>query len=287
MVLSMTGFGSSQYTFQNKNITLELKSLNSKSIDISIRMPSTYKSKDLLIRKEITQTAVRGKVDFSIQVESLESNKQYSVNKGIVESYIQELQMISSELDNNEALAIAMRLPEVLSNEEKEISDEEWKAFLIGYKEAYQNFLNFRKMEGDSLEKEFRIQIKTIEDLLKETEKHLGEREERLREKLLQTFQNTQLEIDEQRFHQELIYYIEKFDVSEERVRLQQHIDYFLETLDSPEVSKGKMLGFITQEIGREINTLGSKANNSDLQKIVVQMKDSLEKIKEQTFNVL
>lgn len=283
----MTGFGGSQYSFNNKVFNLEIKSLNSKGIDVNVRVPSAYRSKDIEIRKHIIQMVGRGKVDFSLQVESLEGNKQYSINKEVVQAYMEELKGVHPQISETEALTLAMRLPEVLNNQDEEISDEEWKAFLDGFQQAYQKFYEFRKEEGSSLENEFRSQISFIEKLLGETEPYLSEREHKMKDKLFQSISEWKIDYDEDRFQQELIYYLEKLDVSEEKVRLQQHLDYFIQTLDSKEDAKGKTLNFIAQEIGREINTLGSKANHSELQKIVVQMKDSLEKIKEQTFNVL
>ncbi len=287
MIQSMTGYGKSQYYFNHRNYSIEMRSLNSKNIDTSLRLPSQYKSRDLDIRKMLAKNVIRGKVDFYLQIESVDSNKMYRINAHVVKAYQNELLEINSGVDEGRLLQIAMRLPEVLSNEEEEVTEEEWIAFLQGFQKAYEQFLDFRVTEGKSLENEFETQIHVIEDLLSQVDPYLEERNQKLEIKLKQALDNTDVDYDEQRFHQELMFYLERWDVSEEQVRLKQHLDYFLETLKNKEVSKGKLLGFISQEIGREINTLGSKANQSDIQKIVVQMKDSLEKIKEQIYNVL
>ncbi len=287
MIKSMTGYGKSQYHIQHKNFVIEMRSLNSKSIDTNLRTPSHYKHKDLEIRKLLSEKVIRGKVDFSLLIENLEGNKMYSINNQVVEKYIKELKEIDEDLSQDKALQMAMRLPEVLSNQEEEVSEQEWKAFLEGFELALQEFNKFRETEGKSLEEDFLFQINAIDDLLQEVDPFLEDRNEKLKIRLTQALENTSVDYDEQRFHQELMFYLERWDVSEEKVRLKQHLEYFVQILQNDELSKGKLLGFISQEIGREINTLGSKANQSDIQKIVVKMKDHLERIKEQVYNVL
>ncbi len=283
----MTGFGKGAFFYENKNYRIEMRSLNSKGLDCNLRIPSIYKSKDMEIRKILSERVIRGKVDFYLQLDKQGATKEYSINLSLVKAYEEELRAIEPDVSSDKLLEICMRLPEVLSSEEEELSEEEWVAFLKGLEDALTLFNDFRVSEGKSLEEDFIFQINSIDNLLLEVEPFLEERNEKLKSKLHQALENSGVDFDEQRFHQELMYYIERWDVSEEKVRLKQHLEYFIETLQNAEESKGKLLGFICQEIGREINTLGSKANHSDIQKIVVQMKDSLEKIKEQVYNVL
>ncbi len=287
MIFSMTGFGRARYQYNQKNFVIEIKSLNSKNLDANLRMPSYYKVKEIEIRKLLSENVIRGKVDFSIQIESQDANKVYSVNASVVQNYMQELQEISPEASSVDLLNMSMRLPEVLSNDVEEVSQEEWSAFLEGLNKAFGEFNQFRLSEGKALEEDFIFQINTIDDLLEKVDPFLEDRNEKMEGKLKQALEKTQVDYDEQRYHQELMFYLERWDVTEEKVRLKQHLEYFIQTVQNEEKSKGKLLGFICQEIGREVNTLGSKANQSDIQKIVVQMKDSLEKIKEQVYNVL
>lgn len=291
MIQSMTGYGKATGTYKDKKITIEVKSLNSKYFDLNLRIPSFYRENELTLQKKLSKLIVRGKVDFSIYVELPPKANSTKINHEVVSTYFNDLKSLSESLqvnDDSKLLEMAMKMPEVYSVEKEELDEEEWKSVGQLIDEAVVNFQEFRKREGEALHKEFTGCITHIASLLTEVEKYEGERIEtvkaRLKSNLEEKLDNPQ--IDNNRFEQELIYYIEKFDVSEEKVRLKGHLDYFLEIIKSKE-SEGKKLGFVAQEIGREVNTLGSKANHQEIQKIVVQMKDQLEKIKEQVLNTL
>ena len=286
MIQSMTGFGRSVLQLPTKKITIELKSLNSKNLDINVRMPSFYKEKELPIRKMIANKLVRGKVDFSLFVEMTGEETATSINTGIVSSYISQLKSISTEGNAIDYLQIAMRLPDALKTEREEIDENEWKEITAGMNSAIENIKQFRTDEGIVLEKDFKLRITNIGKLLEQVLIVDPDRIANVKERLHQAITELEQQVDENRFEQELIYYLEKYDITEEQVRLKNHLEYFIKTLESKD-SNGKKLGFITQEIGREINTIGSKANHAEMQQLVVQMKDELEKIKEQLLNVL
>lgn len=290
MIRSMTGFGNAVAESGSKTITIEIKSVNSKFFDLSLRLPSAYKDKDLELRSELAKDLERGKVDVSIVLDSPDSPGKTSINVTLVKAYHEELKSLSRELQLNttDYLGLILKLPEVL-NTGKAIADpEEWNKIKITLGKALKAFQQFRKKEGDSIEKDLKERNKQIELRLKEIEKLEPNRISAYRKKLTMNLEEfiQSNNIDRNRFEQELIFYIEKIDISEEKVRLRTHCEYFLKTIKE-ESSNGKKLAFITQEIGREINTIGSKANDAGIQKLVVEMKDELEKIKEQILNVL
>lgn len=285
MILSMTGFGRSEGVFEGKKITLDLKSLNSKSFDLNIKMPSRYKEKEFDIRKILNDKILRGKVDCYINMETLDLVADTTINAELVQSYIAELKSLAGDGPDFEYLKMAVRMPDVISTKSEVLNEEEWK-FLQGLvEEAIAKFNNFRKTEGAILQEELTRNIQNIEKYLSEVIPYESVRLDGVKER----YQNTLKEfdqIDETRFYQEMAYYTEKLDIAEEKVRLAQHLKYYKEVMNDEDFN-GKKLGFIGQEIGREINTLGSKANHAEIQKLVVMMKDDLEKIKEQTLNVL
>ena len=285
MIQSMTGFGKSVIQLPTKKINIEIKSLNSKSLDLNARMPSMYREKELVIRKQIANAVTRGKVDFSLYVEMTGEGTSTQINKTIVKQYIKQLKDVVDG-DETELLKMAVRLPDALTTERAEIDEDEWKTIQTEIDSALKALIEYRIHEGESLEKDFIKRIKTIDGLLEEVIKMDPERIEGVRERLRKGVEELKEKVDENRFEQELVFYIEKFDITEEKVRLHNHLDYFIKTLNSDD-SNGKKLGFISQEIGREINTIGSKSNYAPMQKLVVQMKDELEKIKEQLLNVL
>lgn len=285
MIHSMTGYGKTILQFPTKKISLEIKSLNSKNLDLNTRMPSVYREKELHIRKLIANKLVRGKVDFSLYLEVTGEETSTKINKPVVEKYIQQLREVVDG-DATELLKMAVRLPDALNTERDEIDDDEWKAIEKGIAETLEKISTYRIEEGKALENDFKIRIKNIGDLLEQVIEMDPERIENVRERLNRGIAELKEKVDENRFEQELVYYIEKFDITEEKVRLHNHLEYFVKSLNSDD-SNGKKLGFIGQEIGREINTIGSKANYAPMQKLVVQMKDELEKIKEQLLNVL
>lgn len=286
MIQSMTGYGKAVAEHSEKKIGVEIRSLNSKSLDLNTRLPYLYKEKELEIRKLLSENLQRGKIDFFINTESTSANKNQQINPEIIQSYMEEFRQVAPDATNAELLSLVMRLPDVMVFSCKELDEEEWEKTSQLIVEAVDNLNQFRTDEGQVLENELIQRIHAIEDLLVNVEPFEKERIEILRERFAKNLQELQTEFDQNRFEQELIYYLEKLDITEEKVRLKNHCDYFLQTLNSEE-SNGKKLGFISQEIGREINTLGSKSNHSEMQKIVVQMKDELEKIKEQLLNIL
>ncbi|WP_124640640.1 MULTISPECIES: YicC/YloC family endoribonuclease [Amniculibacterium] len=285
MLLSMTGFGRSENTFEGKKIVVEIKSLNSKSMDLNLRVPVRYKEKEFDIRKSLSDKILRGKVDCYINVETIEDSNDVKINKDLVNSYINELKSISNDGPDFEYLKMAIRFPEAISTRPEELQETEWAFLISSIDEAVEKFIEFRQIEGKTLQLELSKNIQNISQALQQVipfeEIRLANVKERY-QKTLSEFEN----IDETRFYQELAYYTEKLDISEEKVRLTQHLNYYSEVMKNEDFC-GKKLGFIAQEIGREINTLGSKANHSDIQKLVVVMKDELEKIKEQTLNIL
>jgi len=289
MIKSMTGFGKATVELPGKKITVEVKSLNSKQLDASIKIPSSYKDKELEIRSEITKILERGKIDFYLSVEISGDQSNYAINKPLVLHYYNELKALSEEIGETiELLPLALKMPDVLKTVREDIDEEEWSHVLIAVDEALTKADLFRTEEGTLLAKDFEYRIGLIRKYMLEVVPFEKARVPVIRERLMKDI--TELvdssKFDPNRFEQELIYYIEKLDITEEKVRLAKHIDYFQNTIKE-EGSQGKKLAFITQELGREINTMGSKANDADIQKLVVQMKDELEKIKEQLMNIL
>lgn len=284
MIQSMTGFGKSVLSLTDKHISIEIKSLNSKSIDINTRIPQAYREKELDFRKLIAEQLLRGKVDFSIFVENTGTQTPSKINPNIVKSYIEQMRAIVDG-DLTELLKMAVRMPDALQTSTESVSEEELSAIFEHISLAITDLQSFRIQEGKVLEKDFVLRISNIDSLLQEVQALDSERLALIRERLEKAVADIQ-SVDANRFEQELIFYLEKLDITEEKIRLKKHLDYFLETLHS-EDSNGRKLSFIAQEIGREINTLGSKANFAPMQQLVVQMKDELEKIKEQVLNVL
>ena len=281
----MTGYGKTVLQLPTKKISIELKSLNSKNLDVNARMPSAYRAKELDIRKLIAKHLVRGKVDFSLYVEITGEDTSSKINKTVVQEYIKQLKEVVDG-DTTELLKMAIRLPDAVTTERDDIDEEEWSSIENGINEAITKIVNYRKDEGAILKADFTNRISTLRDLLNQVIQMDPDRIDGVRARLEKGIADIKEKVDENRFEQELVYYIEKFDITEEKVRLDNHLDYFIKALNSND-SNGKKLGFITQEIGREINTIGSKSNYAPMQKLVVQMKDELEKIKEQLLNVL
>ena len=291
MIKSMTGFGKAECEYQSKKITVEIKSLNSKQLDINIKTPSIYKEKEIDLRNEISREISRGKVDLYISLDFVEEEVPVNLNAKLIKGYYKGIINIAAELNvpvPSDIISTLLRLPDVLRSEKQEVSDEEWKALITCTNNALKTLNEFRAQEGKALEKDIVERIKIITELSNSLEPFESQRINKLKEKFRQNLNElvSSDKIDENRLEQELIFYIEKLDITEEKVRLANHCIYFIETLNEPEAN-GKKLGFIAQEIGREINTIGSKANDFDMQKIVVRMKDELEKIKEQVNNVL
>ena len=286
MIQSMTGFGKATLQLPTKKITVEVKSLNSKGLDLNVRIPSLYREMELGLRNQIALKLERGKVDFSIFIESTAEQTSTKVNVPIVKGYIEQLRAVYAEAEETELMKMAIRMPDTMKIEREEIDENDWAQIETAIEEALQNILNFRKDEGQSLEKEFQLRIANIRQYMNEALALDPERVQAIKDRLQTAIAELKVNVDENRFEQELIYYLEKLDITEEKVRLTNHLDYFLETIKGNEAN-GRKLGFITQEMGREINTMGSKSNHAQMQKLVVQMKDELEKIKEQVLNVL
>ncbi len=286
MIQSMTGFGKASLQLANKKITVEVKSLNSKGLDLNVRMPSVFREMELGLRNQIALKLERGKIDFSLFVEVTGEETSSKINVPIVKAYIKQMKDVIPGGDDTEFMKMAVRMPDALKTEREEIDENEWGSIQGVISQALDNIHNFRVTEGVSLEKEFLIRISNILSLMNETVALDGERLETVKTRLHASIEELKVTVDENRFEQELIYYLEKMDITEEKVRLENHLNYFIETLAGTEAN-GRKLGFITQEMGREINTMGSKSNHAKMQKLVVQMKDELEKIKEQVLNVL
>ncbi|MBC5838977.1 YicC/YloC family endoribonuclease [Flavobacterium muglaense] len=286
MIQSMTGFGKATLQLPTKKITVEVKSLNSKGLDLNVRMPSLYREMELGLRTQLASRLERGKVDFSIFIESTAEQTTTKVNVPIVKAYINQLREVYAAADETELMKMAVRMPDALKIERDEIDENDWIQIQAVIEEAVLNILTFRKDEGMSLEKEFQLRIGNIRQYMTEALELDPERVQAIKDRLQTAIAELQVNVDANRFEQELIYYLEKLDITEEKVRLTNHLDYFLETINGTEAN-GRKLGFITQEMGREINTMGSKSNHAQMQKLVVQMKDELEKIKEQVLNVL
>lgn len=285
MIKSMTGFGKEEFSFENKTIVLEVRTLNSKNLDINIRIPNNYKELEAIFRKEIADNLKRGKIDFTFHEKTTNLNSISKINSNIVKDYISQLTNISSNTESD-LLPIAMRLPGVINNEKDAINNYEKQEILTLLENTLKQVNSFRSQEGKIILKDFNNRIQLIQNHLKSIEKIDKNRVKSIKEKLKNSLNDFKLKIDENRLEQELIYYTEKLDITEEMLRLSNHVNYFKECFDSDN-SNGKKLGFISQEMGREINTIGSKANSFEIQKIVVQMKGELEKIKEQLLNVL
>ena len=285
MIQSMTGYGKAEIQFENKNYILELRSLNSKGLEINARLPIHVREIELQLKKSVGEFLKRGKIDLSLNIENMCESNAKTINVAAVNQYIEQLKVIE-DIDRSELLRIAIKLPDTLKTDIEDFDKTEIELIKTLLKKTIDALIKFRSDEGKILETEFNKRLDNLEGLCKEVEIIDPERSSKIKEKLKSALDTLQAEIDQNRFEQELIYYLEKYDITEEKVRLKNHIDYFKKTLSS-DTSNGKKLGFIAQEIGREINTIGSKANHAGLQKLVIQMKDELEKIKEQLLNVL
>lgn len=291
MIKSMTGFGKSAFEINNKKVTVEIKSLNSKQSDISTRIPPLYREKELEIRRELSDRLVRGKIDFTVYVENLGESGSAVINSGVVKGYFADLSKISHELQlpvNERLLQIIMRLPDTVKVNYETLEEEEWQLLHTHISTAIDAVEQFRLQEGKAMAADLLSNLKAVEQLLKEIEPFEQQRIETTKNRLNENLESLRINgnTDPNRFEQELIFYLERLDFNEEKVRLANHCRYFTETMNETE-SNGRKLSFIAQEIGREINTIGSKANESNIQRIVVQMKDALERIKEQVLNVL
>ncbi len=290
MIQSMTGFGKVTAELPSKKVTVEIKALNSKQLDLSTRIPSIYKDKEMLIRSQLLQSLERGKVDFSIYIEYIGKDTPTQINPVAFESYYTQIKAIASQLDialPTDWFQTLLKMPDVIKSEIVEVEESEWEVVFNAVKEAINQLCDFRKQEGIMLQKLFEEKIANIAHLLTEVEKYEGERIEKIKARIIDNLEKVaNKDYDKNRFEQEMIYYIEKLDVNEEKTRLDNHLKYFISTMADGH-GQGKKLGFIAQEMGREINTLGSKSNHAEMQKIVVQMKDELEQIKEQVLNVL
>ncbi len=291
MIYSMTGYGKSVTVFQDKKICVEIRSLNGKAMDMSTRIAPQFKCREMEIRTLVSSALERGKVDFSLWVEQSDKADTPAINSEVMQGYVEQMKTISENtgiaLPGN-LFEVLLRMPEVIARKEVyDVTDEEWAVVLEGIKSAIDDLLAFRKQEGEALENRFRANIANITALLAEVEPYEKERVEKIRSRIVESLEkNVGVEYDKNRLEQELIFYIEKLDVNEEKQRLTNHLGYFIETIEGP-LGQGKKLGFIAQEMGREINTLGSKSNHAEMQNIVVRMKDELEQIKEQVLNVM
>ena len=286
MIQSMTGFGKASLQLPNKKITVEIKSLNSKGLDLNTRMPSVFREMELGLRNQLSQKLERGKIDFSLYIEATGEETSSKINVPIVKGYIAQMKAVIPNADETELMKMAIRMPDALKTEREEIDENEWQKIQTVIDDALKNIAQFRKDEGVSLEKEFLHRIANIMTLMNSAVSYDAERVETVKTRLRTALAELKENVDESRFEQELIFYLEKYDITEEKVRLENHLNYFIETLAGTEAN-GRKLGFITQEMGREINTMGSKSNHTEMQKLVVMMKDELEKIKEQVLNVL
>lgn len=284
---SMTGFGKRVLQLPGKKISIEIKSLNSKQADINLRLPSMYRSKEGDIRQMIAESLVRGKIDCNINVEITGIESAPKLNVELAEGYLNQLRSLSDKTGaSGDLIGSVMRLSDVWQSGQDEISDEEWQLLQATLQEAIDALIDFRATEGGRLAEDLELRLSNIESAQAQIEPLEEERRQRVKDKLQRSLEQLKTEIDQDRFEQELIYYLEKYDVTEEKVRLSTHIRYFRELMSEGNMV-GKKLGFVSQEIGREINTLGSKANHAEMQRLVVDMKDELEKIKEQSLNIL
>jgi uncharacterized protein (TIGR00255 family) len=289
MLRSMTGFGKAEGTVGNKKFTVEVRSLNSKTLDLNMRIPGAYREKELELRSWLSDNIQRGKADLLVYYESLEPEKRMAFNKPLMEAYYSDLKEVADKVGMSGAdfLNAIVRIPDVMRPETQEMDEDEYKGLFSIIKDAYAKFDSYRKIEGAKLKEDFSMRIRLILDCREALEKPIEERNKKVREKLRNNLEELipSDKVDNNRFEQELIYYMERLDISEEYQRLLTNCEHFMDELNDE--ASGKKLGFISQEIGREINTIGSKANDADMQKLVVKMKDELEKIKEQINNVL
>lgn len=286
MIISMTGYGKATKMLPNKKITVEIKSLNSKTLDLNVRLPQFIREHEMTIRTLLSDSLMRGKIDLSIYVENESEVTNHQINVPVVKNYMQQINQLDEAIPSLELIKLALKFPETLKTERETLEEEDWGIVKEVLEEALQQIETFRVNEGDVLAKDFTLRINNIQQLLQSVEVFESERKTTLQNRLKTALEQLAVEVDLNRFEQELIYYLEKLDITEEKVRLSNHLDYFLETMKDNN-GNGRKLGFILQEIGREINTLGSKANHAGIQKSVVLMKDELEKIKEQCLNVL
>ena len=300
MIQSMTGYGRVEFNLKNKNFTVEIKSLNSKTTDFNLKLPVIYRNKEIILRKILSEKLKRGKVELSIWFEKTQTNTPYEFDKKLISKYYKQLNSIKEDLglkannlknffcqNNIDLMPIILKMPDVLIKKDEKVEKDEWIEIEKNVHDALDKLITFREDEGNTLYKDISIRINLIKTLITELERFESQRIEKIKSNIKNKLAALETQnLDQNRLEQELIYYLEKLDITEEKVRLNAHIDYFLECLDT-ESSNGKKLTFISQEIGREVNTLGSKSNHSDMQKIVVQMKDELEKIKEQLLNIL
>lgn len=290
MIRSMTGFGKASGSVGSNMITVEVKSLNSKFLELTLRLPASYKEKDIELRNEISKSVERGKVDFVVSIETAPGSQKNAFNKDVIRQYAEGFSDLQQELglSSQDLLSVIMRLPNVLNADLSESNAKEWKLIESLTKKALKEFNEFRVREGKIIEEDFEERVGTIRDCLKKIEKAEPERIKTIKSRITKNLEEIgeAAQVDKNRFEQELIYYLEKIDITEEKVRLSAHLDFLIETLKAKD-SNGKKLGFILQEVGREINTIGSKANDAQIQRWVVQMKDELEKMKEQTANVI
>jgi len=289
MLLSMTGFGRVSKAFRDKTITVEIRSLNSKFLDIRMKMPQNYKEKEIIMRKMISESAQRGKVDFSLEINSIQGDEEYGLNKSLFKKYYRELTELQEDLDLDKAglTQAILRLPNVIASEARDIEEDEWQAVKETLEDCLAVFYKFRRTEGKVLAKDLELRSKSILSYLEKVDPFEKMRIKNMRQRLQQNLNEFlgKENVDKNRFEQEVIFYLEKIDINEEKVRLRQHCEFFVKNLLEDKELKGRKLSFISQEMGREINTLGAKAYSSDIQKLVVMMKDDLEKIKEQLAN--
>jgi uncharacterized protein (TIGR00255 family) len=290
MIQSMTGFGKATVELSNKKVSVEIKSLNSKQLDVNTRIPAIYREKEIEIRMLLAQVIERGKVDFTIYIENSDALVSSKINVGAICSYYEQIEQTAESLNietPTDWFSLILRLPEAIKTDVAEVDEREWRILKQSITRALDDFVAFRKQEGKMLENVFQSKITAIANMLKEVDQYDSERIEKIKARMNESLRKLDIvAYDENRFEQELIYYIERLDVNEEKSRLDNHLKYFAETMEK-EKSQGRKLGFISQEMGREINTLGSKSNHAEMQKLVVQMKDELEQIKEQILNVL
>ncbi len=291
MLYSMTGYGKAVGSLPDKVLTVEIRSLNSKNFDVSVRMPQLYRSKELQLRKMLSHKLYRGKVDVYFTVEDLAGIQSYTINKQVIKSYFRELADLSDELylPKDDLMSVIMRIPDILTTAKMDVSPEEWVEVMKVVEEALNNFMRFRKTEGDATEADLKHRVENIQSNLAKIEELVPERMTLIKDRVQNSLNEIvgREKVDMNRFEQELIYYLEKLDINEEVVRLKSHCVHFLKELLLEKATKGKKLGFIGQEMGREINTIGSKANHTQIQTFVIQMKDDLEKIKEQLLNIV
>jgi uncharacterized protein (TIGR00255 family) len=283
----MTGYGKAEFHIDDKSIMVEIRSLNSKNIDLKTRIPSVYREKESEIRKLIANQLKRGKIDFQLTIESLVDQPKNQINTGILNNYLQQLKAVQPNADETQLLVAALRLPDVLQYQKEDLDEAEWQKVRKVIDEAIAKMITYRKDEGATLEKDLLANLDNIQQYLDQIAAIDGARVEEIKTRLHEALSKLKIDVDQNRFEQELIYYLEKLDINEEKVRLNSHLQYFRQEFETKTVAKGKKLAFISQEMGREINTIGSKSNNSQMQQLVVKMKDELEKIKEQMLNIL